>query len=268
MFNKYLKKWNLTPDGEAMITRSSQLLPVIYNSKKAMLKIALEQEEKLGCLLMSWWEGDGAARVYASDDDAILLERADDVNTLFNLSNSGNDEQACGIICDCIAKLHSPRNKPLLELTALKKWFQDLEPAAKKHGGILSLSACIAGDLLDYPRDVVVLHGDIHHNNILDFHLRGWLAIDPKGLIGERGFDYANVFCNPDPVIATDSDIFVKRLDIITEISGIERDRLLKWILAWSGLSAAWFLSDALRQEAKIRLTVAELAARELTLSY
>jgi hypothetical protein len=42
------------------------------------------------------------------------------------------------------------------------------------------------------------LHGDIHHDNILDFGRRGWLAIDPKRLFGERGFDYANLFCNPD----------------------------------------------------------------------
>jgi hypothetical protein len=46
-------------------------------------------------------------------------------------------------------------------------------------------------------RDVVVLHGDMHHENILKFSSRGWLAIDPKGLVGERGFDYANIFCKP-----------------------------------------------------------------------
>jgi streptomycin 6-kinase len=61
----------------------------------------------------------------------------------------------------------------------------------------------IADKLLDDPRDIVALHGDIHHGNILDFGERGWLAIDPKGLIGERGFDYANNFCNPDAAIAT-----------------------------------------------------------------
>jgi len=52
--------------------------------------------------------------------------------------------------------------------------------------------------LLADQHDVGVLHGDIHHGNILDFGPRGWLTIDPKGLIGERDFDYANLFCNPD----------------------------------------------------------------------
>ncbi len=48
-----------------------------------------------------------------------------------------------------------------------------------------------------------LMAGDLHHRNILDFGSRGWLAIDPKGILGERGFDFANIFCNPDPAIAT-----------------------------------------------------------------
>jgi streptomycin 6-kinase len=56
----------------------------------------------------------------------------------------------------------------------------------------------VANVLLSSPQDEVVLHGDLHHGNILDFGTRGWLAIDPKGLLGERGFDYANIFTNPD----------------------------------------------------------------------
>jgi streptomycin 6-kinase len=51
--------------------------------------------------------------------------------------------------------------------------------------------------LLAEPREVGVLHGDLHHGNVLDFGVRGWLAIDPKGLLGERGFDFANIFTNP-----------------------------------------------------------------------
>jgi streptomycin 6-kinase len=51
---------------------------------------------------------------------------------------------------------------------------------------IFSLSAETAHALLAAPREITVLHGDIHHDNILHFGERGWLAIDPKGLIGER----------------------------------------------------------------------------------
>ncbi|MBH1547375.1 hypothetical protein I5U09_16900 [Stenotrophomonas maltophilia] len=69
---------------------------------------------------------------------------------------------------------------------------------AGREGEILARCADTARRLLADPGDVVPLHGDIHHGNILDFGDRGWLAIDPKRLKGERGFDYANLFCNPD----------------------------------------------------------------------
>ena len=102
--------------------------------------------------------------------------------------------------------------------------------------------------------------------SILDFGDRGWLVIDPKGLIGERGFDYANLFCNPETDIGvTAPDRFRRRLAIVTEASGIKRERLLQWILAWAGLSAAWWLSDGVHPE--VNFKIAELAARELSLS-
>ena len=75
-----------------------------------------------------------------------------------------------------------------------------------------------------------MLHGDIHHDNVLDFGERGWLAIDPKRLYGERGFDYANIFCNPNYGIATDPAIFQRRVEQVCRLAGLERRRLLQWI--------------------------------------
>ena len=114
------------------------------------------------------------------------------------MARNGRDDEAARIICDVIAELHAPRAKPLPDLIPLSHGFESSEPAAAGHGGLLSLSAETARVLLDDPHEIGVLHGDIHHGNILDFGERGWLAIDPKRLVGERGFDYANIFCNPD----------------------------------------------------------------------
>ena len=108
------------------------------------------------------------------------------------------------------------------------------------------------------------LHGDIHHGNILDFGPRGWLAIDPKGLIGERGFDYANLFCNPEAEIAIAPGRLARQVDVVAEAAGLDRRRLLKWIMAYAGLSAAWFLEDGEWEAATTPLAVAELAAAEL----
>ena len=135
------------------------------------------------------------------------------------------------------------------------------------HGGILVRCAEAARTLLAEPREVGVLHGDLHHDNVLDFGARGWLAIDPKRLVGERGFDFANIFTNPDLAdptrpVATEPGRFARRLEVVAEAARLERGRLLRWILAWTGLSAAWFFSDG--DSAAIDLRVAELAAAEL----
>jgi streptomycin 6-kinase len=83
----------------------------------------------------------------------------------------------------------------------------------------------------------------------------------------ERGFDHANLFCNPDlsdpcPPVAIRPERFLRRLEIVVERVGIERQRLLAWILAWAGLSVAWFLGDG--ESAEIDLRVSEIAATEL----
>ncbi|NLU18383.1 aminoglycoside phosphotransferase family protein [Serratia liquefaciens] len=261
----YMQRWQLQPDGQAFETHSSLLMPVRYQGVAAMLKIAREQEEKFGGLLMCWWQGEGAARVLAWHDEGILLERAQGSRSLPQMVRDGDDRQATEILCQVVARLHAPRAEPLPELIPLHQWFNSLWPAAQAHGGMLRLSARVAAELLTSPREQTVLHGDIHHDNVLDFGERGWLVIDPKRLYGERAFDYANIFCNPNYGIATDPDIFQRRVAQICQLAGLERQRLLQWILAWAGLSAAWFMEDG--EAADIDFRVAEQAALALGLS-
>lgn len=261
-FDDYLGRWNLTPDGDPIITHSSQLLPVRQGATPAMLKIALEAEEKFGGLLMSWWAGRGAARVLAHEDAALLMERAENNLSLAEFARNGRDDEASRIICAAIAALHQQIDRPPFDLIPLTRWFEDLALAAAQHGGILTVCAATARELLETPQEVVVLHGDVHHENILDFGSRGWLVIDPKRLIGERGFDYANLFCNPDGRTASAAGRLTRQVGVVAEAAGLERKRLLQWILAWAGLSAAWWLQDGESPASEFR--VAELAAAEL----
>ncbi|WP_309250966.1 aminoglycoside phosphotransferase family protein, partial [Burkholderia multivorans] len=76
MFAAHLRSWSLTPDGGPILTASGGVLPVVWRGRPAMLKIATCEEERRGNALMTWWDGHGAAQVWAHDDDAILLERA------------------------------------------------------------------------------------------------------------------------------------------------------------------------------------------------
>lgn len=259
VFAEWLTRWELAPDGEPIRTHSSSLLPVHRAGAPAMLKVAHAAEERAGAGLMAWWDGDGAARVLEHDGDALLMERATGPASLAAMVHAGRDDEASRILCAAAARLHAPRDRPPPELVPLARWFQALEPAAAAHGGILGRAAAAARELLAEPRDVVVLHGDLHHGNVLDFGARGWLAIDPKGLIGERGFEFANLFRNPDRETASAPGRLARQVEVVATAAGLERGRLLKWILAFAGLSAAWSLEDG--DSPDPTLEVAELAA-------
>ena len=259
MFDEYLKRWDLTIDGDAFVSLNGNLLPVRQRGIPAMLKISQVAEEQAGGLLMAWWDGKGAAPVLAHDDQALLMVRAQGPASLVQMVSAGKDDEATRILCAVAAQLHAPVAKPIPTLVPLEQWFEALWDAAAMHGGILEHCARTARELLAAPRDITVLHGDIHHGNVLDFGPSGWLAIDPKGLYGERGFDYANIFCNPDSESALAPGSFARRIEIVANASGIDRQRLLQWVLAWTGLSITWMLEDDL--EPGTNLGVAKLAA-------
>jgi len=210
---------------------------------------------------MQWWNGDGAARALAYEGDALLMERATGAGSLSAMAHKDHDDEASRILCAVAARLHAPRVQPLPPgLIPLERWFADLWPAAARDSGILARAAETARSLFANPREPAVLHGDIHHGNVLDFGIRGWLAIDPKGLTGDRGFDFANIFCNPDAAIATAPGRLARQVAVVAETARIERTRLLQWIVAYAGLSAAWHLDDGDAESAKLPLMVAEIA--------
>ena len=103
MFESYLDRWRLTADGDAITTHSSHLLPVLSNGRPAMLKIAHDEAERAGGAVMQWWDGIGAAKVYACDADAVLLERAGGGRSLLAMAMNGEDDEASRIICDTVS---------------------------------------------------------------------------------------------------------------------------------------------------------------------
>ncbi|HLP68414.1 MAG TPA: aminoglycoside phosphotransferase family protein, partial [Rhizobium sp.] len=227
----FVERWRLVPDGSLSTTRSSWLLPVRYDGSPAMLKVARIPDERAGYLLVTWWGGEGAAGVLASSEDALLMERAASSDSLACMAWSGRDDEACRILCDAAARLHAPRRTPYPELHPLETWFQPLFDLAPTHT-VLAAAAAVAHQLLAAPRAIGPLHGDLHHGNVLDFGERGWLAIDPHGLFGERTFDYANIFTNPDlsdpdRPLATLPGRLEARLRIVVGATGVEPERLL-----------------------------------------
>lgn len=264
-FHDAISRWDLLPDGAPMTTASAALLPVRWQGRSAMLKVAREAEEQRGYALLAWWGGAGAAQVYAWEGSALVMERAQGAQSLAALSHSGQDGAACRIVCTALGHLHQPRATPAPDtLVPLTEWFHALQTAAA-HCDLLRQAQSTAAVLLAQPRDVLPLHGDIHHGNVLDFGERGWLAVDPKGLWGERGFDYANLFCNPDAATAGDAALFAARLDQVSQQAALEPRRLLQWIVAWAGLSAVWHQESG--TDAAAALQAAQRAASCLAVS-
>lgn len=262
VFDKYLRQWKLVADGQPAFTRSSSLLPVRYHGVAAMLKVARSEEERSGALLMRWWRGTGAAHVYAYDSDCLLLERATGTLSLAHMASGDGDDAASRTICGVVRELHKPRKDAPSSLVPLPVRFQAL--IGIRHSGILAKCSQTASDLLANQLQVVTLHGDIHHGNVLDFGHRGWLAIDPKGLLGDRAFDYANIFCNPNHGTATAPGRLLRQVAVVAKTAGLEEHRLLRWVVAWAGLSAIWCEVDGQTDSVEAMLRIAEIAAAEI----
>ena len=249
MFSIYLARWNLTPDGDAIVTPRARLLPVSYQGGRAMLKIATFASEIRGNRVMAWWGDDpatGAAPVLAVDGEAILLARSHQPGSLLGLLDEGRADEAIAVIVATAAALHAPRTSaPPPDLPPLEQWFSDLHSAADRLGGVLHASAAAAATLLVSSAERVVLHGDLHHENILDFGDGAWLAIDPKGVVGERAFDLVHHLFDPDDPNPPNLRLIEQQLALTADLAGVDSARLRQWLLAWAGLSAAWWLDDA-----------------------
>jgi streptomycin 6-kinase len=117
-------------------------------------------------------------------------------------------------------------------------------------------AAALAEGLLADPRDVRALHGDLQHYNIRQSP-RGWLAFDPKGLVGERTYDCANALCNPGrPELVHDATRLLTHAALLADLLALDRRRVLAFTYAWACLNASFWLprggSDVVRWFLKV----------------
>jgi streptomycin 6-kinase len=262
VLDRVTAEWGLASDGELSVVGNSLLQPVLWEGRQAMLKVRLNKEEQRGFRLLDCWDGSAAVKVFRYNANAILMERAVGERSLKQMVLSGKEDEANRIICTVVEQLHANFCPILPDLVPLTVWFRSLVVAAGREGGFFARGHLVAHELLDAPRSPVALHGDIHYDNILDGGSRGWLVIDPKGLAGERGFDYANIFCNPDLIVAGSPGRLSRQVRLIAGWARIEEERLLRWIIAWAALSASWMLEDGV--DPVLPITVGEIAEKEL----
>jgi len=256
--NHYLVAWNLSNPQFLTQTMTSHIYIVTHNTKTAVLKLlsSAEIEEQRGAAALRYFDGCGAVRLLRYDEGAHLMEYAAG-DELVTLVERGEDENATRIIAQVIKQLHSvPQDAPHDGLLMLNRWFRGLfnKATADKHAGIESIyirSASLAERLLADRREIRVLHGDIHHRNIRQSS-RGWLAFDPKGVVGERTYDCANTLCNPVMTELVHNETrLLTNAGILADALEIDLWRVLAFTYVYACLNASWWLSCIGTENAK-----------------
>jgi streptomycin 6-kinase len=196
------ERWSLTV-GEPLTGGNVALVLAVEASDgtPAVLKVSYPDEEsEHEADALAWWAGDGAAALLARDDSrrALLLERLDPGTTLWSVED---DERATTVAAEVLRALHRgpPPAHPFRALEEQAARWAETIPADWRSTG-RAIPTALVEVAVDACRTLpgvnpgsVVLHQDFHGGNVLRSHERGWLAIDPKPLVGEPAFDAASL---------------------------------------------------------------------------
>jgi streptomycin 6-kinase len=210
----------------------------------AVLKINFpDPESEHEAAALASWDGAAAVRLLAQDDErrALLLERCLPGTRLWEVEEDDANEIAAGVLAELWKARPAGDLRPLAN--EAERWARSLPVLWEEAGRPFErrlLDEAIrflqerAGD------DVALLHQDLHGGNVLRSD-RGWLAIDPKPLVGERAFDLASLLRDRRDELARDPRATARirrRLDFYSERLGLERERVRGWgiahALAWS----------------------------------
>ena len=195
------------------------------------------------------YAGDGACRLLEADQErcALLLERVRPGGMLVQAA-ARDDDEATRVGARLLRRLWRPL-PPGGAFRPLAEWFGAFARHRAAHGGgagplpadLLEHAERLAPRLLASAPTCVVLHGDFHHFNVLRSRRDGWLAIDPKGMSGDPGYDVGPFLCNPS---LSPPEVLARRLAIFADELGYDRDRLRDWGIAHAVLSACWSVED------------------------
>jgi streptomycin 6-kinase len=187
-------------------------------------------------------------RAFEIDDGAALLERATPGASLVDIA-AVDDDRATSIIAAVIREF-SPLEPPPGTRT-VEDWGRSFEQyhisGDRQVAPNLVLRARASYDALCTSQtDRRLLHGDLQHSNILMDRDRGWLAIDPKGLIGEPECEVGPFLRNPPhlPHLFNRLETVERRLRILCNEAALRYDRAIGWAFALAVLSAIWGVED------------------------
>lgn len=269
----YLERWELTLDGGPMHGIVSLVLPVVRaDGTAAVLKLQPLDDESAGeADGLRAWDGDGSVRLLDDDPSTgtMLLERLDAARPL---SVVADHMKATFVLAELLSRLVAvPAPAGLRRLGDIASAMLEQVPMA--HRGLpeaddrrlLDRCASAVRDLVAEPGDRL-LHWDLHFDNVLASDREPWLAIDPKPLVGDPGFDLMPALDNRwDDIVAT-GDVtraVRERFDLMTEVLGLDRRRAAGWTLGRALQNILWDVEDGESRVSPVQRAVAEALASE-----
>lgn len=206
--------------------------------------------ELAGMDYLAWRGGTGAANLLARHDNAGLLEDAG-TRTLEDFRESEGEAAATRAFAGLLQQLQAPSLHPFPSgLVPLEQHFAALTgetvPMPTAHVANVAWAAATARDLLATQTNVMPLHGDLHHENILADDSGQWRAIDPHGLIGDPVYDTTNFFGNPlqRPDVTCDESRIRLMATTLAAAFACPEDKVFRYAAVHAALSACWSIED------------------------
>lgn len=218
------------------------------NNRLAVLKLA-PKSERLNREIC-WYQAQktGCARLISSDKEhgALLLEYLQPGVSLKQKVIDGQDDEATEIIAQVIVELNPAKVSDKSPFPHVSELLKDLELLKGKiPERLFSYSCELFRRLLEVKEDVLV-HGDLHHDNILS-HGKGYKAIDPHGYVGPQAFEVGAFMRNPYdcfPEYRSLEETISLRLNILYNLLPFSREEIKGWALAYTLIAASWSVQD------------------------
>jgi streptomycin 6-kinase len=184
------------------------------------------------------WGGDGAVRLIARDESArlLLLERCVPGTSLRAL----DQDAALDVLISLLPRLWKPAGAPFDTLEEEAAWWGDYLPTKwRGERALLDAALSLLRELPGSQGEQVLLHQDLHGDNVLAAEREPWLVIDPKPLVGEREFAVAPIVRSFE--LGDRRRDVLHRLDRLTTELGLDGERARGWALAQT---VAWTPDD------------------------
>jgi streptomycin 6-kinase len=243
------RRWRVTADA-SFDTPSSVILYGRRGDQAVVLKVMKQRsDEWLAGEVLRAFDGKGVVRVHEYVDGAVLVEHLHPATPLVDVVRRGDDAAATAILCDVIDAM-SPGG-PVASWPTVREWAQSFGRYAASGDTQVPADLVALGEqrfleLCESQRRVRLLHGDLQHYNVLHDRDRGWIAIDPKGVVGELEYEIGAVLRNPNerPDLFSDPLVIERRLATFASRLGLDGNRMAAWAFAQAVLSAIWSVED------------------------